>query len=87
MATPFNGGRFGRRSPVSHRRECEVCGAMLARSNYEGGDVCSQCTPGPKRPPRLPDKSETVDRDDESEDEEREEFRDAWMERHEREWS
>lgn len=79
MPTPFNNGRFGKKSPVSPRHECEVCGALLARSNYEGGNVCSQCCPGPKRRPRLPDKSETVDRDDDETDEEREEFRDAFL--------
>lgn len=79
MPTPFNRGKFGRKSPVAPRRECEVCGVPMARTNYEEPNVCLACSGRPKQKPRLPDKSEVVDRDDDETDEEREEFRDAFL--------
>lgn len=51
----------------------------MARSNNDEATVCRECAGQPKRRPRLHDKSETVDRDEDDVDEEREEFRDAFL--------
>lgn len=78
MPTPFNRGRFGRKSPVAPRHECDVCGVPMVRDNDEA-TVCRECAGVTKRRPRLHDKAETVDRDEDDVDEEREEFRDAFL--------
>ena len=78
MPTPFNRGNFGRKSPVAPRRECEACGGLMVRDNDEAC-ICRECAGRQKQRPRLPDKAETVDRDDDETDAEREEFRDAFL--------
>lgn len=66
--------RFGKNSPPAVLRECDDCGGKL-RASVEGALVCGSCAGRAKR--RLADKSESVDRSED--DDERAEFRAAYM--------
>ena len=71
---PFTFGKNDRRRPCP---TCDECGGPM-KANVEGISVCSSCAPREKRRKRLPEKSEDIDRDED--DDERAEFRDAYLE-------
>jgi hypothetical protein len=67
--------KFGRKAPITPTRECDTCGGPM-KANSEGVSVCLSCSGREKQKRRLPEKSESVDR--EQTDDERDEYRDAW---------
>lgn len=73
MPTPFNRGRFGKKSPLAPRRERDVCGVPMVRDD-DVATVCRECAGRPKRERRV-----ERDEDDDDTDEELEEFRDSYL--------
>lgn len=69
--------KFGRNTERTRSRECDECGVPM-RANSDGISVCSDCSRAAKRRLRMADKSEVLDRDVED-DEERADFRDAYL--------